>query len=170
MKRFWMVFSVALTGLVLSASVAAAQAKLGFIDSRKLITEAPGAKEAQQTLERELQGYQSGVQGLQGELERLRTQLASQQGTPSEQQQQAFQQKLTVYQDSVRKIEQTVQQRQQQLVSPIMQRINTAVEAVRTEGGYAMIFDASAGALITADPTLDLTDRVLARLRQQGAG
>ncbi|CAN5173613.1 hypothetical protein BH20GEM2_BH20GEM2_07570 [soil metagenome] len=170
MKRFWMVLSVALTGLVLSASLAAAQAKIGFIDSRKLIAEAPGAKEAQQTLERELQGYQSGVQGLQGELERLRTQLAGQQGTPNAQQQQAFQQKLTVYQDSVRKIEQTVQQRQQQLVSPIMQRINTAVEAVRTEGGYAMIFDASAGALITADPALDLTDRVLARLRQQGAG
>jgi Skp family chaperone for outer membrane proteins len=43
------------------------------------------------------------------------------------------------------------------------------IEDVRREGNYALIFDTAAGAIITADPGLDLTDQVLERLRTTAA-
>lgn len=51
-----------------------------------------------------------------------------------------------------------------------MQRIEEAISAVRQEGGFAMLFDAATDAIVSADTTLDMTERVLARLRQQGSG
>ena len=62
-------------------------------------------------------------------------------------------------------LEETAQQRQSELVGPIMNRILEVTEQIRQEGSYAMIFDASAGAMVTADPSLDLTAQVLERLR-----
>ncbi|MDR0787806.1 MAG: OmpH family outer membrane protein, partial [Gemmatimonadota bacterium] len=62
-------------------------------------------------------------------------------------------------------LEQTLQQRQSELLGPIMDRIITATEQVRAAGNFSMVFDAGSGGLVTADPSLDLSDQVLSRLR-----
>jgi outer membrane protein len=63
-----------------------------------------------------------------------------------------------------------MQTRQAQLVKPIMERVQSVIEAIRSEDGYAMIFDVGAqvSVVVSADKKLDLTDRVLARLKSQG--
>jgi Skp family chaperone for outer membrane proteins len=63
-----------------------------------------------------------------------------------------------------------MQARQAQLVKPIMERVQNVIEAIRAEDGYSMILDVGAGAsvVVAADKRLDLTDRVLARLKAQG--
>lgn len=153
--------------LFLAVAPDAAAQKIGFINSQELIQKAPGAAQAQQTFQRELTQYESGIKTLEQQLNQARADLQRQQGAAARQQQeQAFQQKLTQYQDSVQKVQQTIQQRQQQLVQPIMTRISQTIEQIRKEGQYAMIFDVSAGALISADPALDLTQQVLQRLGQ----
>ena len=162
------VASVVLFG---AAAPVEAQTRLGFINSQRLIAEAPGAAEAQQTFQRDVSRYEGEIRNLEQELERTRAELERQQGSPAseaarQQRQREFQQKVGLYQDSVQKLQLTAQQRQQQLVSPIMTRISEAIEQVRKEGQYAMIFDVSAGAVISADPSLDLTNRVLERLRR----
>jgi outer membrane protein len=65
-----------------------------------------------------------------------------------------------------------MQARQAQLVKPIMERVQGVIEAIRTEDGYAMILDvgAQASVVVAADKRLDLTERVLARLKSQGPG
>jgi Skp family chaperone for outer membrane proteins len=52
---------LAVAGLMVVAAPVAAQAtaKIGYLDSRRIIQEAPGAREAQATLEREFQGFQA---------------------------------------------------------------------------------------------------------------
>ncbi len=50
-----------------------------------------------------------------------------------------------------------------------MNRIQEVLTQIQREGGYAMIFDAAAGAIVAADTTLDITDEVLRRLRQTAA-
>lgn len=161
---------VALWLALFSSDPAAAQTKIAFINSQRLIAEAPGASEAQQSFQRDVTRYDTEIKNLEQALERARADL-ERQGAPAndaarQQRQREFQQRVTTYQDSVQKIQRTVQQRQQQLVSPIMTRISEAIEQIRKEGQYAMIFDVSAGAVISADPALDLTQRVLDRLRQ----
>jgi outer membrane protein len=178
MKRFFSVGSLLAAALLAGGIGSAdAQAKLGYVNSQKLMAEAPGAAAAQQAFEREIAGYRTQVEALGKELERLQGDFEKQQSTLSEavrkQRQQEFQQKFTQAQDSVQKLEQKAAQRQQQLgatLQPIMNRVKEAIEAVRKEGGFAMIFDAVNSGMVAADPTLEITDRVLARLRAAGTG
>ena len=58
---FTTVFAVA--GLAILAAPAAAQApKLGYVDSGRIIAEAPGAKEAQATFEKDMDRYRTPAQ------------------------------------------------------------------------------------------------------------
>ncbi|HET8656785.1 MAG TPA: OmpH family outer membrane protein [Longimicrobiaceae bacterium] len=180
MKRALFAGLVAVAGVVgLSVSPAVAQApKIAYINSQKIMAEAPGASEAQQTLETEMKGYQTELQGMETELDSLQTKFQQQQSTLSasakQQRQQELQQKLQAYQQRRQQLEQIAQQRQQQLAAPIMKRVSDVIEQIRQQGNYAMILDAAAGGIITADTTLDLTSQVIARLKStassSGAG
>jgi outer membrane protein len=60
-----------------------------------------------------------------------------------------------------------MQARQAQLVKPIMERVQAVIETIRAEDNYAVILDVGAqvSVVVAADKRLDLTDRVLARLK-----
>jgi outer membrane protein len=171
MKRFIVVgFAVLIAALASGVSTVSAQAlKFGYINSQKILAEAPGASDAQKTFEQDMTRYRSEIdkmgkelEGLQGDFERQQATLSA---SAKQQKQQEMQTKFAAYQQRVGELERTAQRRQAELVEPIMKRISDVIEQIRKEGSYSMVFDASAGALITADPSLDLTDRVLARLR-----
>ena len=59
-------------------------------------------------------------------------------------------------------------QRQQELVQPVMDRINEVIEEIREEGSYAIIFDVAGGGVVAADSALDLTQEVIRRLQASG--
>jgi len=73
------------------------------------------------------------------------------------------------YQGRARGLDSTMQARQAQLVKPIMERVQNVIETIRAEDGYAVILDVGAqvSVVVAADKKLDLTDRVLARLKSQ---
>ncbi len=165
---------MALFAGVSTASAQATGAKLAYINSQMILAEAPGAAAAQATFESDMERYRAEIEALGAEIETLRTDYERQQATLSEeaklQKQQEIQEKFTSYQQRVAELEQTAQRRQAELVQPIMQQISEVIEQIRTEGNYAMIFDAAAGTLITADPALDLTATVLERLQSASSG
>jgi outer membrane protein len=152
-----------------SEANAQVQARFGFVNSQRIITEAPGTSEAQQAFEADMANYRAELDRLETELETLQDSFDRQQATLSatvrEQRQQEMQQKFIAYQQRSAELEETAQQRQAELVGPIMERIGQVVEAIRAEGNYAMIFDSASGVFMAADSTLDLTDQVLQRLR-----
>jgi Skp family chaperone for outer membrane proteins len=45
-----------------------------------------------------------------------------------------------------------------------MDKVNTVIETIRAEGDYHLILDLAAGSIVAADPSLDLTQEVIARL------
>ena len=47
-----------------------------------------------------------------------------------------------------------------------MDKITAVIEALREEGQYSLILDLGAGASISADTTLDLSQQVIDRLSQ----
>jgi outer membrane protein len=171
MKRF--VFSALLAAATLGLSApgtAEAQAtKFAYINSQKIMMEAPGAAVAQKAFEQDMTKYRGEIDKMGKEIETMQGDFEKQRSTLSEparqQRQQEIQTRVVTYQQRVGELEQTAQRRQAELVQPIMKRISEVIEEIRKEGSYAMIFDASAGALITADPALDLTDSVVARLK-----
>ncbi len=162
----------AAAGLALVATAtASAQSvpKIAYIDSRKIIQEAPGAKEAQATFQKEMQGYQAQLKIMEDSIKSLMSEYEQKQVMLSpeakKQKEEEIRQKQATYQQKANDLEQKLNQRQSELVQPIMDKVKGVIEDLRKSGGYAMIFDAAGSGLVAADPALDLTDQVLARLK-----
>jgi outer membrane protein len=167
--------SLLLASLAILASASATQSqavaplKIGYINSAAILEEAPGAKEASAQFDQYLQGSQAEVTRMQQELQTLMADYDRQQlmlsPTAKTQRQEEIRRKQQEYQSRVDALESQAGQRQQQLVQPVMDKVNQVIEVIRAEGGYAFIFDVAAGSIIAADPKLDLTQQVIARLK-----
>ncbi len=75
---------------------------------------------------------------------------------------------LQKQQEFIQKFEQDAQQqvaaKREELLSPILSKVNEAIKAVAKENGYAMIFDTSTGAMLFATDTDDVTALVKKKL------
>jgi outer membrane protein len=171
MRKVYPFLLAALALATFGARPAAAQArpKLGFINSQPIIAVAPGAQSARQTLEREMDGYRKEISQLEEQIQKLvtdyerkRSMLSADARTKEEE---AIMQKQRDAQQRAMQLEDQAAKRQNELVEPVMRKIQEVIDSIRDEGKYAMIFDVAAGGVIAADPSLDLTDQVLARLR-----
>lgn len=78
------------------------------------------------------------------------------------------QEELQRQQEFIQNFEQEAQQKvsakRDELLSPILQKINDAVKAVAKESGYAMIFDTSSGIMLFAADSEDITAMVKKKL------
>ena len=146
-----------------------AQLKVAFINSQNILAETPGAAEAQAQFDQDMQGYRNEVQQMASELEALVQQYEQQQAmlSPSAKQQREadIRTKQEAYQQRLAAIDERAGQRQQELVQPVMDKINQMIEQIRAEGSYALILDVAAGGVVAADPALDLTQEVIHRLQ-----
>ena len=172
---------LALATSLIIAGTAAAQApsatagKIAYINSAQLLREAPGRAEAEAQFDREVGVYRQQIQRMD---DSLRVLVASfERDAPKldsaarETRRKSVGQREVEYQTRARGLDSTMQARQAQLVKPIMERVQSVIEAIRTEDGYAMIFDVGSqtSVVVAADKKLDLTERVLARLKSQPA-
>lgn len=166
-----------LAGLALSASAAVAQTttpaasatRIAYINSQKLISEAPGAAEARTTIEKEMNKHRADLALAD---DSLKNQIADYQkrqlvlsADARSKEETAIRTKQQTLQTRAEALEEQMAKRQQELVKPIMERINTVLQDVRKEGGYALILDSSSGSIVSGDPALDLTDMILTRLK-----
>ena len=166
---------LALAFFLLAAGAAEAQApKIGYINSQEILANAPGATEAQRAFEEDLAQYESEAQRLQAELQRMQQELEQQRLTLSPEaranREEQIRQKAQEAQQRMEQLDQMAAQRRQELVQPVMDQISDVIEQVREEGGYSFVFDVAAGAIVAADPTLDLTDEVIRRVQADTAG
>ena len=181
MRRFATLSALALA-LAAAPSIEAQQlVKIGYLDSGAVLRETPGAAEAQAQFQTDLQEIQAQidaqVQTMQSEIEARIQQYEAQRATMTDAARQQAEQEITgmqaQYSQALQQLnaqaEAQAGERQQQLVQPIMDRINTVVDDLRREGAYSLIFDLSAGAVLAADPALDLTSEVIRRLQAAGA-
>ena len=161
--------ALALTFALVAGTAEAQTLKIGYINSQEILASAPGAREAQAAFERDMQGFNAEAQQLQDELQRMQQQLQQQELTLSPEakrnRQQQIAQKAQEAQDKMAELDQKASGRRAELVQPIMDKITEVIEAMREEGNYALILDVAAGSIISADPTLDLTQEVLRRLQ-----
>lgn len=152
-----------------SPAPAAGPVKIGYINSQKIIAEAPGAAEARTTIEREMNKHQADLaladDSIKNAIADFQKKQLALSADAREKQQQDIRTRQQALQARADLLEQQMQKRQQDLVKPIMDKINTVLDALRKENGYTIIFDTAAGSIVAADPAADLTDTVLARLK-----
>lgn len=166
--------AVALVFLAVTGPLAQAQTapKFAYVNSQLLLRDAPGRAEAQAQFEKEMTTFQRQVQqmgdSLKSMIEEYEKQEVSLSPTVKDSRQKAIRDKEGEYQERVRRIEGEAQKRQGELMQPIMASIMKVIEEVRTSDGYTMIFDVGVqnGIIVAADKNLDITDKVMIRLRQ----
>ena len=181
MRVFLRASAIALATSLIVAGPAAVQAqqgtaapKIAYINSALLLQQAPGRAEAEAQFEREVGAYRQQIQRMDDSLKTLVAAFdrdaPKMDSVAREARRASIGQTETQYQLRARGLDSTMQTRQAQLVKPIMERVQSVIEAIRSEDGYAMIFDVGAqvSVVVSADKKLDLTDRVLARLKTQG--
>ena len=178
MRLFLRASSFALfTSLILAGTASSqgtAPAKIAYINSALLLQQAPGRAEAEAQFDREVGAYRQQIQRMDDSLKTLVAAFdrdaAKMDSVAREARRHSIGQREAEYQSRARGLDSTMQVRQAQLVKPIMERVQAVIETIRTEDGYSMIFDVGAqtSVVVAADKKLDLTDRVLARLKSQG--
>jgi outer membrane protein len=144
--------------------------KIAYVNTQLILQGAPGAAEAQQTFQKEMEGVQARLKVMQDSLAALEQAFTRDADTLSpasrETRLKAFTEKRQGFESEAEKLNQQAEQRQFELMQPIMDNVRGVLDDMRLEGGYSFIFDvANAQFIVAADKNLDLTERVIAKLR-----
>ena len=165
--------------LTVTARVAQAQqagtGKIVFVNTQALMEAAPGRLAAESLLTKEGKGYQDQLQKMQDSLNKMLSDYQKAEPTLSatakDARQKAIQALETDLQAKNAQFQQQFDQRKNEVMSPITDMVKKVLDDVRDENGYAMILmnDPGQSVIVSADKNLDITDKVVSRLRSQKA-
>lgn len=167
-KLYTLIFSLF---ICLSANTQLDAQKFGHMNSGNLLEMMPEVKAGDAELEvlrkSLFDKIQTRVKALEEKFERLRKKAAE--GGMSPVQQREAEDDLNRERESILKEEQaltqTMQQKRVDLLQPIFDKVNKAIEEVGKENGYTMIFETSQfNAILFAAEADDVTDMVKAKL------
>lgn len=157
-------------GLVAQGATPAAT-KFAFVDSRVILQRAPGSAAIQAQITKEREAAQASVSKMQDSLKAMYDAYLKEQPTLTpaqrDQREKVLQTKNQEFDQRVSQLDQQMQQRQFELVQPMMNQIREVLDNIRNEESYIFIFDVGndPGLIVAADKNLDITERVLARLK-----
>ena len=162
-------YAVAVSALLISGLTLHAQ-KFGYLNSAALLQEMPEVKEAEanlETLQKQLQARgQKLVEEYQTKYAALERQHNEGGIAPKDLEVEA--QKLKEQEANIAKYEQDMQrqilEKRETLLQPILDRVNAAIKEFAQQEGYTYIFDSSAGILLYADESADVTNQIKAKL------
>ena len=157
------------------AAFAQAPTKIAYVNSQQILAEAPGRAEAEATYDRESGAARAQLQRMDDSLKAM---VASyQKDAPGlDSARRAARGKLIndreqEYTQRAQALNEQMQQRQAEIAKPMLDQVSQVLDQIRTQGGYAMILDVGTqpSVVVSADKSLDITQQVLARLKQMGA-
>lgn len=160
--------------LSLAASPLAAQ-KVAFVNSQRLLQEMPARAQAEAQIRTALEALQGRQQvmvdslnGMIAAFERDSASLSQQDKVGRFQALQAYDAR---YRDTLEVLEQESQQAQAAAMQPLFDQIRLALDEIRAADNYTMIIDLSreGSAVVAYDRNLDISDKVLTRIRASSA-
>ena len=172
---------LALAGIALSVGAAAtahaqqAGARIAYVNPQALFAAAPGRVAAESLFRKETETFRAELTRMNDALTAMITAYqrdeAKLTAADRERRQRAIAAKQDSLQDREQELQQQAGQRQGELMAPIMESVRKVLEDIRAEDGYAMILSSEPGSspILAADKNLDITERVVARLRTVAA-
>jgi outer membrane protein len=170
----------AVAALVLTAAVGSAQTsttstpppaiKFGYVNTQALMQVAPGKTLAESTFIKENNVFLAQSKRWQDSLLKLVDDYKKAAPKMTDAQKQAKEASIAQVQQDLEAKNQAGQEkmanRQNELLAPLMEVVKKAIDDIRVEEGYAMIFSGDQNSpIVSADKNLDVTDRVVARLK-----
>ena len=158
-----------LAALVLAvfAQTAAAEVRVGFVNSDRVMKEAPPAKKAQQKLEKEfekrdqeLQRLAKQLQGMQEALEKNGMTMAEGERRNKERE---FNELNRDFQRKQREFREDLNQRRNEELASVLERANKTIRQIAEAEKYDIIFQEA----VYASPRIDITDKVIKALTEE---
>lgn len=155
--------------LILPMLASAQTLKIGLVDSADIIQKMPETAAAQQQVNDVQKKYESEYKNLTDEMNRLVTEYKAMKPDELAAIKERKERDIEDYQQKIQQFLQNADQDTQtmynNLMTPIIQKVRTAIEAVGKEGGYSMIQDKNPQLTIYyAAPVVDITPDVKAKL------
>ena len=173
MRTYLRAATLALTITMLAASGAAAQGpqKFGYINSQLVLQQAPGRANLEAQLKTQMDVFQKRMGVMQDSMQAMLTAFQKDQATLTPavrtQREDAIRKKQEAFAEEAESLQQKAADARETISRPLMEMFNRVLNEVRAEEGYAFIFDVGSDAqvIVAADKNLDLTEKIIARMR-----
>jgi outer membrane protein len=160
LKKFIVVSAV----LVLVSTGAMAEGKIGFVNSQRILNDAPQAARAKKKIEKdfekrdqELQRIAKQLQGLQESMDKNSVTMAESERRTKERE---FGELTRDFQRKQREFREDLSQRQNEEMAAIFERVNKIIKQIAEAEKYDIIFQEA----VYANPRIDITDKVIKAL------
>lgn len=158
--------------VALAALPAAAQQKIGYVDTEYIFSKLPEYQSVQQQIERQAQTWRTEVERRQTELEAQFREYQARELLYTQDERQSRREAILRAEDEVERLrtryfgpEGELFSQQQNLMRPLQERLLAAIEAVANADKFDYVFDKNGDFLfLFARTQLDLSNRVLEEL------
>ena len=161
--------------LVIATAPLQAQARIGYVDSRKILQEMPGRQQVEAKLRTDLEVLGAREKKMIDSLNVMMSAFEKDSATLTAPDRTArftaLQQYDAMYRDTLEALRTEAQTLQGEAMQPLFDLIKVALDDIRAADGLAMIFDigGQANPVVAMDRNLDISDKVIARLRTMPA-
>ena len=170
MDKSWI--NIIIGSLILSTFVFA-DVKIGYIDSNEIMTKFEEVRQVQVTLEKEQRKLQAEMENLIQQHDSLKQEYDRQRLLMSDSRRQEKDQALVRSEQQIQKFqmdkfgpEGEIYRKQNQLLKPVLAKVDEAIQAVGKRQQYDYIMDAVGGAIVYALDSNNLTEDVIEELRK----
>jgi len=153
-----------------AATTAAQNIKIGYVQVERLVQNFPEHEDAGKTYEKEVESWQAQLNELEAELAALKEEYQQRAMLYSPEKKRQKEEEILRKQKEAVEFYQEIfgpqgkaKQRELELLTPIYEKVNRAIEILGERENYTMIFNAQG--LLYAKEELDLTDEVLKILK-----
>ena len=158
---------------IVFSSLLLADVKIGYIDSNEIMSKFEEVRQVQVDLEKEQRKLQSEMEGLIQQLDSLKQEYDRQRLLMSDARRQEKEQDLIKKEQRIQQYqmekfgpEGEIYRKQNQLLKPVLTKIDEAIQEVGKRQGYDYILDAVGGAIVYALDSNNLTEDVMEELRK----
>ena len=155
--------------LSLSAG-ACAEGKIGFVNSQKILNDAPQAARAKKKIEKDFEKRDQDLQRLAKQLQGLQEALDKNAVTMVESERRNKEREFADlnrdFQRKQREFREDLSQRQNEEMASIFERVNKIIKQIAEAEKYDIIFQEA----VYANPRIDITDKVIKALEDKPAG
>jgi len=144
--------------------------RIGYVDTEKVLDKAPGAEEATKIFDEEVETWKGEAENLKTQLQSLIGEYENQKLILSPEKKREKEEKITLkkkeYDQKVSEIQGKIQQRSAELSQPILENVYQTIKVVAEREDFDLVIDSSLGAIVYADPSLDITQIVVDELKK----
>ncbi|MGE0763489.1 MAG: OmpH family outer membrane protein [Bdellovibrionales bacterium] len=161
---------MAVIATLMTAGLASAETKIGYVDMQKAIQETSAGKKAKKDLEADYNKKKKEIEKKEADLKKMNEDLEKKAMVLSDEvrakKQQDMQAEMLKYRELVGKSQMDIQKREQELTKPIIEGLRKIMADIAEKDGYTVILERSEQSVMWAKKDIDLTARMIAEFEK----